>query len=77
MRSNPDCDPELPLLDDPSLPFNLNAEQAARFLGISKRTLWSITNAGEIPCQRIRGRVLYPRPALEKWVLDQTRPQRP
>ena len=40
-------------------PKLLSVKEVARMLGISQRTIWSMTNAGEIPCVRIRKRVLY------------------
>ena len=40
-------------------PKLLSVKEVAGMLGISKRTVWSMTNAGEIPCVRIRKRVLY------------------
>ena len=40
-------------------PKLLSVKEVAGMLGISQRTVWSMTNAGEIPCVRIRKRVLY------------------
>ena len=40
-------------------PLLLSATEAARMLSISPRTLWTMTATGEMPCVRIRGRVLY------------------
>jgi excisionase family DNA binding protein len=37
----------------------LSMKEVAEMLSISQRTVWSMTNAGEIPCVRIRKRVLY------------------
>ncbi len=37
----------------------VSATEAARMLSISPRTLWSLTRDGEIPCVRVRHRVLY------------------
>ena len=46
----------------------LSAKQAATLLGISARTLWSLTAARQIPHLRI-GRVLrYPVPDLLAWI---------
>ncbi len=42
--------PELRVILEPIL---LRAEQAAAVLAISERTLWQLTNDGEIPCVRI------------------------
>jgi len=46
----------------------LSARDAASALGISARTLWSLTQAGEIPHVRIGRRVLYPHESLATWI---------
>jgi predicted site-specific integrase-resolvase len=33
-------------------PIAVGSKQAAEILGISERTLWTLTDAGEIPCIR-------------------------
>ena len=44
-------------------PLAVSTRDAAQMLGISTRTLWSLTAPrGPIPCVRVAGRVLY-RPA--------------
>lgn len=40
-------------------PLLVSEREAARLLGISARTMWSIGNRGEIPRVRIAARVLY------------------
>lgn len=52
-------------------PINLGADDAARTLGISTRTLWSWTSAGRIPHVRLGRRVLYPVESLRAWVRSQ------
>jgi excisionase family DNA binding protein len=37
----------------------LNAAEAAKVLAISPRTLWSLTDTGELPCVRIGRAVRY------------------
>lgn len=63
----------MPLYDDPSLSFNLSASEAAKLLGISERMLWTLTNSGEVPHIRLGRRTLYPKPLLEKWILERAR----
>lgn len=41
-------------------------------LGISARTLWTLTNSGEIPHARIGRRVVYPLADLESWLAART-----
>ncbi len=46
---------------------------AARMIGVSARTLWSMANAGELPIVRIRRRVLFNVAALREWVDARTK----
>lgn len=57
-------------------PLALRPREAAKTLGISSRTLWSMTTPrGPIPCVRIgtgkRQSVLYPLAALRDWLASQ------
>lgn len=49
-------------------PLLLTPRQTARQLGISERTLWSLTNSGTIPVVRIGRCVRYSRAALVAWI---------
>jgi excisionase family DNA binding protein len=40
---------------------------AARVLGVSPRTLWSLTQTGELPCRRVGRRCLYRPSDLERF----------
>ena len=52
--------------------FLLNVPETAKLLGVSKRTLWSITAPrGTLKSIRIRSRVLYAKTTVEQWVADQ------
>lgn len=46
-------------------PLLVDAIEAARLLGISPRTLWTLTQSGEVRCKRVGRRVLYSRQALK------------
>jgi excisionase family DNA binding protein len=46
----------------------LTAPQAAKALAISPRTLWSLTDTGEIPCVRIGRAVRYDPEDLRAWI---------
>ena len=46
----------------------LKAPETAALLGISQRTLWSLTASGEIPHVRIRRSVRYAVADLEAWI---------
>ncbi len=57
--------------DTPTTPLLLSATEAARMLSISPRTLWSLTRDGEIPCVRVRHRVLYDIEDLRAYIAEQ------
>ena len=46
----------------------LKPVDAARILAISPRTLWGLTDRGEIPCVRIGRSVRYDRHDLAAWI---------
>ena len=58
-------------------PLSLRPREAAKALGISVRTLWSLSAPrGPIPCLRLGGgkrkSVLYPMLELRAWLSQQT-----
>lgn len=50
----------------------VRAGEAAKILGISRRTLWLRTADGTIPSARVGGCTLYPIEALREWLRAQT-----
>jgi excisionase family DNA binding protein len=63
--STPVALPQHPVQTNPSI---LKADEAAAFLRISPRTLWTLTNALEIPHVRLGRAVRYRRASLEEWM---------
>ena len=53
----------LPVMD----PHLVDAREAARFLGISVRTLWQLKKDGAIPYYQIGRRVLFALEDLRAW----------
>lgn len=49
-------------------PLLVNAKTAAMLLCVSERTLWTLTNCGDVPCVRIGRTVRYDRRDLLKWI---------
>jgi hypothetical protein len=50
----------------------VNASEASKMLGISDRTLWTISHPrGSVPVVKIGSRVLYSVAALERWISEQ------
>jgi excisionase family DNA binding protein len=56
------CPPAAPSSND--VPLAYSYREAARALGVSERTLWSLANSGEIKSRKVGRRVLIPRDAL-------------
>ena len=46
----------------------LSPQEAARALGVSERTLWSLKASGEIPHVRLGRCVRYPVADLQRWI---------
>lgn len=55
-----------------NLPLAMRSAVAARALGISPRTLWSLTQAGFIPHVRLGKCVVYPVPGLIRFLEEKT-----
>ncbi|HBN77317.1 MAG TPA: DNA-binding protein [Planctomycetaceae bacterium] len=49
------------------------SQEAAQFLSISERTLWTLTHAGEVPHIRIGRSVRYRLSALNSWLDSKTK----
>ena len=65
--------PDAGLKPVPNLPLAMRPAVAARALGISPRTLWSLTKAGLIPYARLGAKcVVYPVPAMQRFLEEQT-----
>ena len=57
--------------ESPSVPLLVKPPEAARLLAVSPRTLWGLTNCGEIPCVKIGRLVRYVPADLETWIENQ------
>ena len=53
---------------NPTIKLLLKPGDAAEALSISPRKLWSMTNAGEIPCVRFGKSVRYDPADLREWI---------
>ncbi|GDX95883.1 hypothetical protein LBMAG47_15470 [Planctomycetia bacterium] len=54
--------------DLPPLPLAMKPVVAAKAIGVSPRTLWSLTKRGEVPHARIGRSVVYPTAAILAWL---------
>lgn len=55
-----------------ALKLSLRPREAAKAIGISARTLWTLTQQGEIPHTRLGRSVLYPVEALQRWLQERS-----
>jgi hypothetical protein len=64
--------PQRPGKDLPPLPLAMRPKVAARAIGVSERTLWTLTQRDEIPHARIGGCVIYPTAPVMRWLEERT-----
>jgi len=53
----------------------LSVTDAAGLLGVGKSSLYSWAERGQIPSQKVRGRLMFSPSQLEAWLAAQRRPQ--
>lgn len=46
----------------------LTTEEAAAYLKLKERKLYDLAARGEVPCSKVTGKWLFPRPALDRWI---------
>lgn len=51
----------------------VGAREAAKMVGICEKTLWTLSQRGDIPSIRVLGRRLYPVDALRQWINEKLR----
>src|ERR1700704_6653492 len=47
----------------------LTTDEAATYLRMSERKLYALVANGAVPCTKVTGRWLFPRAALDRWVM--------
>jgi putative molybdopterin biosynthesis protein len=47
----------------------LTTEEAATYLRLSERKLYELVAQSAVPCTKVTGRWLFPRPALDRWLM--------
>jgi predicted DNA-binding transcriptional regulator AlpA len=55
-------------VDETTMPMLVDARSAAKLLSISERSLWSLSNRGDLPSVRIGRRRLYDRRDLTAFI---------
>src|SRR5712664_3014774 len=51
------------------MPDLLTTDEAAAYLRLSERKLYELVANGAVPCTKVTGRWLFPRAALDRWVM--------
>src|SRR4051812_50039394 len=51
------------------MPDFLTTDEAAAWLRLSERKLYELVAQGAVPCTKVTGRWLFPRAALDRWVM--------
>jgi excisionase family DNA binding protein len=46
----------------------MSTRQAARYLGINEKKIYSLAKAGKIPCTRVTGKWTFPRTLIDRWI---------
>jgi len=64
---------QTPTVNGTPTPLLVDERTAAKLLGVSQRTLFTLRSAGQIPHVKLRGRVLYSPPALSKMIEEKIR----
>ena len=58
---------------DESLPLLLSPRDAAKALSVCEKTLWTITQKGDIPVIKIGRLVRYPVEGLRSWINNKSK----
>ncbi len=48
--------------------ITLTVDETAKLVGVSMTTIYAMVRERQIPCVRVRGRILFHRDTLEKWL---------
>ena len=51
------------------MPDLLTTDEAATYLRLSERKLYELVANAAVPCTKVTGRWLFPRAALDRWVV--------
>jgi len=51
------------------MPDLLTTDEAATYLRLSERKLYELVAKNAVPCTKVTGRWLFPRAALDRWVM--------
>ncbi|MBG9452541.1 hypothetical protein ABE61_00155 [Lysinibacillus sphaericus] len=58
------------IIVDPNKKMTMSVDELADELQISKTTIYTMVSQNEIPHIKIRGRILFHRSTIEKWLIN-------
>lgn len=61
--------------ETPPRPAFLTTREVAALLRVRERKVYDLAGAGEIPCRRVTGKLLFPRDEIEAWLGGAPQPQ--
>lgn len=57
-------------MDDAAFPTYLTTSEVADYLRLKPRKVYDLVRQGQIPCSRATGKLLFPRQAVDLWVMN-------
>ncbi len=48
----------------------MNTKEVAAYLGIHEKKVYYLAKAGRIPCTRVTGKWIFPKPLIDQWIED-------
>nr|WP_306266111.1 helix-turn-helix transcriptional regulator [Pararhizobium sp. IMCC3301] len=55
-------------------PQFLTTRELAELLRVKERKIYDLANAGELPCRRVTGKLLFPKSEIDAWLSDTAQP---
>ncbi|MFJ7839884.1 helix-turn-helix domain-containing protein [Lysinibacillus sphaericus] len=52
--------------------ITLSVNEVAELIGVSAATIYTMVRLNEIPCKKIRGRIIFHRETIDKWLATPT-----
>lgn len=50
----------------------LSVNEVAELIGVSTTTIYTMVRQNEIPCKKVRGRIIFHRETIDKWLATPT-----
>jgi excisionase family DNA binding protein len=51
----------------------MNTKEVAEYLGIHEKQVYALIKAKRIPCTRVTGKWIFPRPIIDRWITENAR----